>query len=328
MRTLKEISWDVPESEYRADKALSYSTIARFAREGFEKLDSLFEKVESPSLLFGSLVDTMVTEPENYSKLYCVGDIPQLSDSLGPIASAIVDELGTYSSLDAVPDDFLAEIGKRHNYYRDDKYKALRVKKIREACSEYFDLSKSLGDKKLIPRELHNEAVACYEELKANEYTSWIFGDDIGDVERYYQLKFKGEYEGIMVRCMMDAVLVDHKNKTIQPIDLKTSFKHESKFYLSFKEWRYDIQASLYTYILEQCLKGTEYEDYKILDYLFVVISKSSKSPMTWLDTKSKAVNNEWRDLVKELDFYLNREENKYPIWVKPINTIQDFLDE
>ena len=38
---LSDISWQVPESEYRRDKALSYSTLAKFDREGFNKLDSL-----------------------------------------------------------------------------------------------------------------------------------------------------------------------------------------------------------------------------------------------------------------------------------------------
>ena len=54
MNTLADISWLVSEEEYRADPALSYSTLAKFAREGFNKIDTLFDKVESPSLTFGS----------------------------------------------------------------------------------------------------------------------------------------------------------------------------------------------------------------------------------------------------------------------------------
>ena len=42
--------------------------------------------------------------------------------------------------------------------------------------------------------------------------------------ERLYQLKFKGKYEGIDLRIMADEIIVDHKNKLIYPIDLKTSF--------------------------------------------------------------------------------------------------------
>ena len=38
-KSLKDIAWNVTEEEYRADHAYSYSTLAKFDREGFEKLD-------------------------------------------------------------------------------------------------------------------------------------------------------------------------------------------------------------------------------------------------------------------------------------------------
>lgn len=54
-KSLYDISWITSEENYRADKALSYSTISKFKREGFEHLDTLFDKVESPSLLLFTL---------------------------------------------------------------------------------------------------------------------------------------------------------------------------------------------------------------------------------------------------------------------------------
>ena len=44
MKSLEDISWKVTEEKYRADEALSYSTLARFDREGFNNLDKLFDK--------------------------------------------------------------------------------------------------------------------------------------------------------------------------------------------------------------------------------------------------------------------------------------------
>ena len=60
-KTLYDISWQVSEEEYRADKAYSYSTISKFNREGFDNIGKLFDRVESPSLLFGSMVDSLLT---------------------------------------------------------------------------------------------------------------------------------------------------------------------------------------------------------------------------------------------------------------------------
>ena len=56
-KSLKDISWNVTEAEYRADSALSQSTLTRYEREGFNNLSKLFDKIESPSLTFGSAVD-------------------------------------------------------------------------------------------------------------------------------------------------------------------------------------------------------------------------------------------------------------------------------
>ena len=80
---LYDISWQVTEPEYRADKALSYSTLARFAREGFNKLDNIFDKLETPSLTFGSAVDALITGgQEEFDNNFMVADFPSLGDSI------------------------------------------------------------------------------------------------------------------------------------------------------------------------------------------------------------------------------------------------------
>ena len=45
MKKLSEIAWNVPESVYREDPALSYSTLSRFDREGFANIDKLFDNI-------------------------------------------------------------------------------------------------------------------------------------------------------------------------------------------------------------------------------------------------------------------------------------------
>lgn len=75
-KSLRDISWLVSEPEYRRDPALSYSNLSRFEREGFAGLDMLFDKVESPSLVFGSLVDTLMTgTQEEFDEHFMVAQI-------------------------------------------------------------------------------------------------------------------------------------------------------------------------------------------------------------------------------------------------------------
>ena len=89
-KSLADISWLVDEPTYRKDPALSYSTLSKYEREGFEHLDTLFEKVESPSLLFGSCVDTLLTDGEKaFDDNYFVSDIPKITPSAEPVVKEI-----------------------------------------------------------------------------------------------------------------------------------------------------------------------------------------------------------------------------------------------
>jgi hypothetical protein len=102
-------------------------------------------------------------------------------------------------------------------------------------------------DKKIVSTQTYQDAVTCVEQLKSSDATKWYFMEDSpfdDTIERLYQLKFKGEFDGIPLRIMADLIIVDHANKIIYPCDLKTSYKNEWDFYKSFYEWRYKESIS------------------------------------------------------------------------------------
>ena len=68
MKSLRDISWLVTEEEYRADLALSYSTLARYEREGFNNLDKLFDKIEIKLNSKYAKGKSFVIETENNSR--------------------------------------------------------------------------------------------------------------------------------------------------------------------------------------------------------------------------------------------------------------------
>ena len=75
-KELKDISLPITEPEYRNRPELSYSTLSTFERSGFDGLDHLFDKIESPSLLFGSIVDTILTDGmDAFKEHYIVMDV-------------------------------------------------------------------------------------------------------------------------------------------------------------------------------------------------------------------------------------------------------------
>jgi len=300
-KSLKDISWQVTEEVYREDKALSYSTLARFEREGFNKLNSLFDKVITPSLTFGSIVDSLITGTisEFYDRFYIIGDLGDISETQKSIVSLLFDRNPNADTLNGISNDSILEACKELNYGNTWK-DITKINLIRTNGIKYYKSLKDSNGKTTITTEEYLLAKKCVDALKASESTKFFFFDNPFDesnsyIERLYQLKFKGEDEEghIPYRCMIDLVVVDHKNKTIQPIDLKTSSHFEYEFPESFLQWGYQIQARLYYRLLAQNVNRDPYfKDFKILDYKFIVINKANLMPLVWDFNRTKMIGN------------------------------------
>lgn len=322
MKSLKDISWLVSEDTYRQDSALSYSTLAKYERGGFNSLSTLFDKVESPSLLFGSLVDTLSTgTPEEFDSRFFVCDFPDIPDSIITIVKALYEAYSDkFNDLNNIAVSDIIAMADFYKYQSNWKPET-RAKVIKEKGEEYYNLLFLAGDKTIVSTNDYNDAVDAYHALKDSEATKFYFMSDnpFDGIERCYQLKFKATIEGIDYRIMADLIIVDHKNKVIIPCDLKTSSKQEYDFYKSFKDWGYWWQGILYTKVIEENIKKDDYfKDFKIMPYIFIVVNRKSLTPMIWEFTD----NHSNEDLIygqdkqikvrhpfniaKELKYYLN----------------------
>lgn len=323
MKSLKDISWNVSEEEYRADSALSYSTLAKFERGGFNELNKLFDRVESPSLTFGSAVDSLITGGETeFNERFLVAEFPSISDNLVQIAKTLHARYGeTHRSIDMISDDILAEVGKECEFYTNDKYANYRVKLIKENCNEFYNLLYLSSGKTILDTQTYSDVLRAVEALRMSENTKMYFNGSspfTPEIEVLYQLKFKATLDGIDYRCMFDVLRIDHANKIIQPVDLKTSFKKEWDFYKSFIEWNYQIQNRLYYRILLENIRKDEYfKDFKILPYKDIVVNRVTLTPLVWdcdftpaMGTLTFGKNNQivMRDpeeIGRELHYYL-----------------------
>ena len=338
-KNIKSISWLVDEPTYRADHAISYSTLSRFEREGWRKLSSLFDRIESPSLAFGSAVDTLLTDgPDAFKEQFIVCEFPSISDSLIQIARDLHSKFkNEHRKVSTISDAEINVVALENNYYVNPKYASYRVKNIRESCDEYYALLTLAQDKTIISQSDYDDVLNCASELRNNPATKFFFTSSPWDdqYEKVFQLKFKGEYNGIPVRCMFDEIIVDYKNKIIYPIDLKTTGHPEEDFEGSFAMWRYDIQAKLYTYILNQiCSQDPYFKNFKIVHYQFIVINRRTVAPMVWnfkgnfgeMDLKDDKGNiyRDWRKILIDLNYYLNSPTMRYRKDILENNCIMD----
>lgn len=247
VKSFKEISWDVTEDIYRADSALSYSTLATFNRGGFNGLPQLFERKDTESLLFGSCVDSIITGGfDDFEERFVVIDIPDIVPSIKKVVKTCFDQFGDMVNLlSKIPDDKLLEVINLCEYqpgWRDVN----RIKSIRNDGNQYYKALVLASGKQVVTTSMYTDVLNSVQALKESVATRWYFNDDNDDfnfdkpeIERLYQLKFKSTIDGIDYRCMSDLLVIDHTNKIVYPVDLKTSSHYEWDFFKSFLEWDY-----------------------------------------------------------------------------------------
>lgn len=287
MKSLYDISWQVDEPTYRADPALSYSTLAKYEREGFNNLDKLFDRIDTPSLTFGSAVDSIITgSQEEFDERFIVADFPSTPDTIIKIVNDVFREFcDTYKDLDSIPDVEIIHRASSFNYQPNWKPET-RAKVIKEKGADYYNLLFIADGKTVLNTQTYQDVCNAVRALKESTATKFYFAPNNPfepNIERFYQLKFKGEFEGVKYRNMADLIIVNHKEKWVKPVDLKTSSHTEWDFYKSFVDWRYDIQARLYWAIIRQNMNKDEYfRSFKLLDYEFIVVNRRTLTPLVW----------------------------------------------
>ena len=283
MKSLKDYSLNLPEQEYHDLPYWSYSTIAKYARNGFSAIATLHDKTKpTPEMEFGSLFDSFITKGKQTLNDYAVADF-----SVPPAEKGVLDYLATTSTIshfDEVEMQDVLNAAETVGY--QSKWKPqTRYEKISN-YSEYYDTLKS--GKKLVSKADWDDAMEMYKVFREDPYLKKLFGTkNTEEIEYIYQAQFKTTFntgfEAIDVKIMPDLMVVNHKEKTIRLVDLKTSSMPAYDFPEHFVKMRYDIQGELYTDVMKKIIADDEdYCSYTILPYLFVDISRADMVPVTY----------------------------------------------
>lgn len=332
-KSLKDISWLVSENTYRQDSALSYSTLARYEREGFNGLSKLFDKLDTPFLTFGSAVDSIITGgKEEFEERFLIAEFPSITDNIIKIVKSLFNRFNdTYRTLNEIPDtDIIYETIT--NSYQLNWKPETRAKVIKEKGGEYYNILFIAKDKTILDTKTVEDVFKAVSALKTSEATKWYFSDIYDGLERLYQLKFKGTFNNVDYRCMADLLIVNHEHKWVMPIDLKTSSHKEWDFAESFNTWLYNIQSRLYSRIIKQNMENDDYfKDFDLLDYRFIVVNRYNLTPLVWKCdfTKSFGTLIFGKDgQIQYRDPFIIGEELKYYLDNKPIIPKEITIDE
>lgn len=285
MKSIKDLTWNVSEEEYRNSEALHYSQIARFKREGIHCIDKISEPIESESLLFGSVVDCLITEPHEFENRYIIANVPTLTDGgKKTIEQLIADGYSNIAEFDDIPQDVVSDAAVKAGFYSDSRYDKTRYLKVLSTgdVASYWKLSVE-SEKKIVSYEMYEQASECANSIKNHPWLRGILSDKPDNVEIVFQPKFVTEINNVPYACMFDILVVYHDLKFIKMIDIKTTSKYEDEFYLSFCQFNYDLQSKLYPSILSHILAQDEYFKYfKLAPFYFVVANRYNPHPLLW----------------------------------------------
>ena len=246
---------------------------------------SIFNTIQEPDLYFeekkhfiiGNGVDMQLTRPiEEFNQKFHISNLQNKpSDTIKSIVNQVYDRVKEiYPNIETIQNynNTILDSCNDHNYQPNWKTET-RIAKIVEAW-EYWEDLKAAEGKVVLSQEENDLISQIVMSIRTASNTSKYFETN-KDIEIFDQLAIYFPYNNVDCKALLDRVIVDHKNKTIQPIDFKTMGDQTLYFPKSLRQRRYDIQAAFYTEALKYFIERDDktLQDYKILPFKFIVES-------------------------------------------------------
>jgi hypothetical protein len=257
------------------DHYISHSSLSMLIQSPFKYKMHILSPQEEDTSYFrkGAAFDTLLTEPDEFLNRYAVSRTPPPSGMMGEFVRIYLDECSKNTK----------EADARVIAYKDSgfklKYEAVIKKFEASEIQDYLKFVEETQGKTVLSLEEFQQANNMAMHVKGNLYAGKYLLATNPDITIDYQKKIKFNHKGYEVVSILDLVRIDHANKKIIPIDIKSTSKSVTSFESSYLKYGYYRQGALYTLA---CL--SEYKDlidkgYTIDPFRFIVCETSCYNP-------------------------------------------------
>lgn len=278
------------EANYRAIMLDSSSSLKEFSldRRKYYKKYILNENVEdkdSQAAIMGRIVETLLFEPEQFDSRFHMSSCASAPTGLMlAFVESLYKHMREATNEDGIVTREFTDIAK--DAYVDSgfkiKFDAVIAKFEGSDAEIYFREMvkvKSNGLTVVTTEDVTN-AEKIVEELRTNSATADIV-NLVNSVNYTVHKQFQAEGYTVdkhLFKSMMDLVVIDHQNKTIQVYDLKCVWAVENFYEEYYLYRRAYIQAYLYWTALNELRMANDGEmlDYKILNPKFIVCDSTN----------------------------------------------------
>ena len=295
------------EKEYRAVQMDSSSSLKEFSvdRKKYHKKYILGEKVEddeNKAATMGRVVETLLLEPELFESRFHMstcdsaptGLMNDFVEALYKRTLEATDVFGKVArSFEDISKDAYTDSGFKI------KYEAVMNKFAGSEAEAYYDEIRVVRAKGLtvVTANDMNNAERIVAELKNNFVTRDVVNlVKSARYDVYNQYQIEGfDLLGIKCKGMMDKIVIDHQEKTLQIYDLKCTWSVENFYEEYYLYRRAYIQAYVYWQAGLQILKDLDIEHYRLEYPRFIVCDSTNyMNPLIYtltFDDMSEAVN-------------------------------------
>lgn len=147
---------------------------------------------------------------------------------------------------------------------------------------EYYRKTKGKSkDVTLISKDEYESVLKSVELIRCSPYAASYFEKAKTWEELLHQVPIYFQLAGEDFKALLDGIKIDHKEKTIEPFDLKTIGKSVFDFKANYLNYGYYTQAALYEYAIQQPespVYNLIQEGYTIKDFIFIVVETKTSS--------------------------------------------------
>jgi hypothetical protein len=278
------------EAQYRAVIMDSSSSLKDFStdRKKYYKKYFLGEKVEdkdSSAANMGRIVETLLMEPHLFDEKFYMsscastptGLMLDFVEALYKHTRDATDEDGKVTA----PMQELLEAAYKDSGFKI-KYEAVIGKFIGSDAEIYYNEIRRVRTLNLTVVNTMEISIAekIVEQLRINSTTGPIV--NLTNSSRYQifdQMQVEGyTIDGHLFKSMLDKVVIDHKEKTIQPYDLKCTWSVENFYEEYYLYRRAYIQAYLYYHAMLHIASNpdSEFYGYDVKNLQFIVCDSTN----------------------------------------------------
>lgn len=293
---------------------------------------------EQKHFLYGSALDSLIydTEEDFYSKFFVsiTGDKP--SDTLISISHRLYDSpTRSTHDLDKLDQEIWMAmntegyyLNRKNDNYREDT----RIAGVKEKIKDYWGFLMKAAGKQILSIEDYQLILSMKNSLTNHPFTKKYFDFSQEGVYVIPQFAIYFDYRGHQCRALLDQVIIDTNNYTIQPIDLKTIGDNTKSFPRNVIRNKYLIQAAWYTRALgtlidiqTNSLVIQGLQTYKILPFKFIVESTTSPGicPLVYTCSEKDLMIGKWGAVKTNNGYEIGID---YPIEQKTVLGYEDGL--